>query len=260
MSLNTNAIEPDRAAALGIVNACASIAEEKPSHVSHAGRGERRERRFERLACVGPPNTAVGAPGVGAEIDSVVDPGQICPDQERARTIIEYRVHPGSVRSRRRSGAGHRLRGVHCLAVRQSAAKHGRSRPAGCLPASARIGSTSRRLQTGWRCSGSINSTPRVPHSSARTPPGRIARTQFYIAYSYYRSGWGRLYNDDEHFKRGLEAIERAIALAPGGRLIVDDPENHIHNADELRAELAAGLRTEAGDLNPLRLFRNARK
>jgi tetratricopeptide (TPR) repeat protein len=87
-------------------------------------------------------------------------------------------------------------------------------------------------------------------------PARQDPRTQFYIAYSYYRSGWGRVYNDDEAFSRGLEAIERAIALAPGRRLVVEDPENRIHNADELRAELAAGLRTEAEDLNPLRLFR----
>lgn len=87
-------------------------------------------------------------------------------------------------------------------------------------------------------------------------PARQDPRTQFYIAYSYYRSGWGRVYNDDEDFRRGLETIERAIALAPGRRLIVEDPEIGIHNADELRAELAAGLRTEAEDLNPLRLFR----
>ena len=87
-------------------------------------------------------------------------------------------------------------------------------------------------------------------------PAQQDARTQFYIAYSYYRSGWGRLYNDDAHFKLGLERLDKAIALAPNGRLVVDDPENHIHNADELRAELAAGLRTEASDLNPMRIFR----
>src|SRR5436309_1471987 len=31
------------------------------------------------------------------------------------------------------------------------------------------------------------------------------ARTQFYVAYSYYRQGWGRVYNDDELFRKGLE-------------------------------------------------------
>jgi tetratricopeptide (TPR) repeat protein len=99
-------------------------------------------------------------------------------------------------------------------------------------------------------------------HEAARAafaradPAERDARTQFYIAYSYYRSGWGRFYNDDGHFKRGLEHIDKAIALAPGGRLIVEDPENGIHNADELRAELAAGLRVDEQDINPMRIFR----
>jgi hypothetical protein len=87
-------------------------------------------------------------------------------------------------------------------------------------------------------------------------PARQDARTQFYIAYSYYRSGWGRLYSTDADFKLGLDRIDKAIALSPNGRLIVDDPENGIHNADELRAELAAGLRTEPSDLNPMRIFR----
>jgi hypothetical protein len=87
-------------------------------------------------------------------------------------------------------------------------------------------------------------------------PARQDARTQFYIAYSYYRSGWGRIYSDDELFRLGLERVDLAISLAPNGRLIVDDPANGIRSADELRAELAAGLRTDASDLNPMRMFR----
>jgi tetratricopeptide (TPR) repeat protein len=87
-------------------------------------------------------------------------------------------------------------------------------------------------------------------------PAERDARTQFYIAYAYYRSGWGRLYQDDEHFKNGLERIDKAIALAPDGRLIVDDPRLDIHNGDELRAELVQGLQTDISDFNPMRVFR----
>lgn len=102
----------------------------------------------------------------------------------------------------------------------------------------------------------------RDQHEAARTafaradPAGQDARTQFYIAYSYYRSGWGRVYQDNEHFKNGLVHIDKALALAPGGRLIVEDPELYMHNADELRAELAEGLRVEASDFNPMRVFR----
>ena len=34
-------------------------------------------------------------------------------------------------------------------------------------------------------------------------PAHRDPRTQFYIAYSYYREGWGRVYNDDTLFTKG---------------------------------------------------------
>ncbi|MET0211387.1 MAG: hypothetical protein ABW292_00200 [Vicinamibacterales bacterium] len=86
-------------------------------------------------------------------------------------------------------------------------------------------------------------------------PAVRDARTQFYIAYSYYREGWGRLYHDDRLYAEGLAAIDRAIALAPSGRLVVDDPSLGMHSADEVKAELEAGLRREASDFNPMRLF-----
>jgi hypothetical protein len=84
----------------------------------------------------------------------------------------------------------------------------------------------------------------------------RDARTQFYIAYAYYRQGWGRLYSDDALFNQGLAAVDRAIALAPGGRLVVDDPGLQMHSADELRAELQHGVTVEGADFNPLRVFR----
>ena len=87
-------------------------------------------------------------------------------------------------------------------------------------------------------------------------PAVRDARTQFYIAYSCYRQGWGRLYHDNVLYRGGLDAVGRAIALAPEGRLVVDDPDLRMHSADELKAELEAGIRLDASDLNPLRLFR----
>src|SRR5206468_3122255 len=54
----------------------------------------------------------------------------------------------------------------------------------------------------------------------------RDPRTQFYIAYSCYRQGWGRVYHDGALYREGLDAIDRAMALAPGGRLVVDDDPN----------------------------------
>jgi hypothetical protein len=83
----------------------------------------------------------------------------------------------------------------------------------------------------------------------------RDPRTQFYIAYSYYRQGWHRTHHDDALYRSGLASVEHAIALAPNGRLVVDDPDLLMHSADELKAELEAGLRTDASDLNPLRLL-----
>src|SRR5262245_20030910 len=75
-------------------------------------------------------------------------------------------------------------------------------------------------------------------------PAHQDARTQFYIGYSYYREGWGRIQIDKDLFGRGLVAVDRAIAAAPRGRIVVDDPGLQMHSGDELKAELEAGLRT----------------
>ena len=90
----------------------------------------------------------------------------------------------------------------------------------------------------------------------ARADPAvRDARTQFYIAYTFYREGWHRTHGDDDLYQQGLAAVDRAIALAPAGRLVIDDGNVQMHTADELKAELARGLTTSASDLNPMRLF-----
>jgi hypothetical protein len=86
-------------------------------------------------------------------------------------------------------------------------------------------------------------------------PATRDARTQFYIAYSFYRQGWYRTHRDNALFTEGLAAVDRAIALAPGGRLVVDDETLGMRSADELKAELEAGLTRDLSDFNPLRLL-----
>ncbi len=97
---------------------------------------------------------------------------------------------------------------------------------------------------------------PEARMAFARADPARRdARTQFYIAYSYYRQGWGRIYSDDELFRQGLEAVDRAIAVAPGGRVIVEDTDLGMRSSDELKAELQRGLQRDASDFNPLRVF-----
>ena len=87
-------------------------------------------------------------------------------------------------------------------------------------------------------------------------PARRDARTQFYVAYSFYREGWGRVYNDDALFRQGLAAADLAINLAANAPLNVEDPELKMHTAAELKAELERGLERTADDLNPLKVFR----
>ena len=97
---------------------------------------------------------------------------------------------------------------------------------------------------------------PEARMAFARADPARRdARTQFYIAYSFYRQGWGRVYSDDALFAQGVEAVDRAIAVAPQGRVIVDDANLGMRSSDELKAELERGLRREASDFNPLRVL-----
>lgn len=86
-------------------------------------------------------------------------------------------------------------------------------------------------------------------------PARRDAVTQFYIAYSFYRQGWGRVYRDDRLYRQGLDAVNRAIEVAPGHRLVVEDDRLGMQSADELRAELERGLTRELSDFNPLRVF-----
>lgn len=87
-------------------------------------------------------------------------------------------------------------------------------------------------------------------------PARRDSRVQFYVAYSYYRQGWGRLWNDDALFKKGLEALDRAVKADPSGRVAVNDGNLGMMTSDELRAELESGLRRDTSDYNPLRVMR----
>ncbi|HYW71603.1 MAG TPA: hypothetical protein VE961_11250 [Pyrinomonadaceae bacterium] len=90
----------------------------------------------------------------------------------------------------------------------------------------------------------------------AADPAQRDPRTQFYIAYAFYREGWGRVYYDRALFSEGLKAVDRAITLDPDGKLVLDDPNLQMHTPAELKAELEQGTETSWKDLNPLKLFR----
>jgi len=87
-------------------------------------------------------------------------------------------------------------------------------------------------------------------------PARRDSRVQYYMAYSYYRQGWGRVWNDNALFTRGLEALDRAVSVESSGRVTVSDPTLGIQSSDELRAELNEGLTRDAADFNPLRVMR----
>ena len=89
-------------------------------------------------------------------------------------------------------------------------------------------------------------------------PEKRDGKTQFYIAYSFYRQGWGRFSSDDELFKRGLEIAKHAQTLL-GGDLVSNDEDLKLKTAAALANELEEGLRVTADDFNPLRAL-NERK
>lgn len=85
-------------------------------------------------------------------------------------------------------------------------------------------------------------------------PEKRDARTQFYIAYSYYRQGWGRVSNDDALFRQALASLDRVKMLDANYR--ADDPDLKLRTPAELRNEIDEGLKVTADDFNPFRVFR----
>ena len=85
-------------------------------------------------------------------------------------------------------------------------------------------------------------------------PERRDAKTQYYIAYSFYRQGWGRLTNDDALFKQALESLERVNFIDKNFRS--DDADLQLRTPAELKNELEEGLRVTADDFNPLKVLR----
>ena len=85
-------------------------------------------------------------------------------------------------------------------------------------------------------------------------PENRDAKTQFYIAYSYYRQGWGRVTNDDELFKQGLEQINKVIQIDKDFK--ASDDNLKLQTPIELKNEFEEGLKVTASDFNPLKVFR----
>jgi len=86
-------------------------------------------------------------------------------------------------------------------------------------------------------------------------PARRDARVAFYVAYSFYREGWGRFHHDDGLYTQGVEAVDRALALSSGQPLRIDDADLGVKTAAELRVELQRGVETSWSDFNPLRVM-----
>ena len=85
-------------------------------------------------------------------------------------------------------------------------------------------------------------------------PEKRDTTAQFYVAYSYYRQGWGRLSNDDSLFKPGLDAVNRVIALNANFRSA--DETLTMKTPSELKNEFEEGLKITPSDFNPMKLTR----
>lgn len=85
-------------------------------------------------------------------------------------------------------------------------------------------------------------------------PEKRDSQTQFYVAYSFYRQGWGRVYSDDELYRSALEVLGRVSMLDANFRS--DDNGLLLRTPAELRHELEEGLKVTADDLNPFKVFR----
>jgi hypothetical protein len=85
-------------------------------------------------------------------------------------------------------------------------------------------------------------------------PERRDARTQFYIAYSFYRQGFGKFTNDDTLFKKGLDQTNNVIALDKNFKSA--DANLQLKTPAELKNEFEEGLKVTADDFNPLKVLR----
>jgi hypothetical protein len=85
-------------------------------------------------------------------------------------------------------------------------------------------------------------------------PERRDSKTQFYIAYSYYRQGFGKVYNDDELYKKGLMEVDKVIALDKNFKS--DDNDLKLKTPAELKNEFEEGLKVSAADFNPFKVLR----
>jgi hypothetical protein len=85
-------------------------------------------------------------------------------------------------------------------------------------------------------------------------PERRDANTQYYIAYTYYRQGWGRISDDGELFGAGLKQLDVVDQIDPN--YVATDDDLKLKRPAELRHEFEEGMRVTIDDFNPMRLVR----
>jgi hypothetical protein len=79
----------------------------------------------------------------------------------------------------------------------------------------------------------------------------RDDKTRFYLAYSFYRQGFGKVYSDNNLYRQGLEI---AVKINPNFKS--DDINLPIKTPAELKNEFEEGLKVTADDFNPLKVLR----
>ena len=79
----------------------------------------------------------------------------------------------------------------------------------------------------------------------------RDSKTQFYISYSFYRQGFGKVYNDDNLLKQGLENLKFVDLNYKS-----DDADLKLKTPSELKNEFQQGIEKTIEDLNPLKVLR----
>jgi hypothetical protein len=84
--------------------------------------------------------------------------------------------------------------------------------------------------------------------------------SQYYIAYSYYLLGRGRIFNDEDMFNNAIKAVDRCLDNAPNHIFEIDRSDLEIKNADTLRQKLIDGLKHTMPNLNPLNWFGQKQK
>jgi hypothetical protein len=91
-------------------------------------------------------------------------------------------------------------------------------------------------------------------------PAQKDPTTQYYIAYSYYLLGRGRIFNDEVMFNNAIAAVDRCLDNSPDHIFEMDRTDLEIRNADTLRQKLIDGLKYTMPSLNPMNWFSKKEK